>query len=142
MDMRCELPIHYTDVIFENPGAEYASLAEHRQRVLALIGKFQRAATQPESLKEAIQILQAILSCSRAYFAFVESLLDKITAVGAAPHRVEHCRILAEMEDTLDRCAAPGAQPIVADVAHALDALVIHEATIRLRESTGVTSTL
>jgi hypothetical protein len=138
MDMQFALPTRYTDVLFERPGAEYASLSEHRQRVFTLIGDFQRAVARPRGLSDAIGVLQTILPCSGAYFAVVESVLDKITAAGAAPHRDEHRRILAEMKQTLDRCAAPGAKPVAADLAHALDALVMHEATIRLREASDL----
>jgi len=140
MDMQLVMPTRYTDVLFEAPGAEYTTLTERRERVFALICEFQRAVAQPQGLNEAIGVLQAILPSSRAYFSAVESLLDKITAAGAAPHRDEHRRILAEMKGTLDQCAAPGAKPIAADLAHALDALVIHEATIRLRGSPELAS--
>jgi hypothetical protein len=91
-------------------------------------------------LNDAIRILQTILPCSGAYFAVVESLLDKITAAGAAPHRDQHRRILLEMQRALDWCAAPDVKPVAADIAHALDALVMHEATIRLRESSELVS--
>jgi hypothetical protein len=141
MDMQFALPTRYTDVLFERPGTAYASLAEHRQRVFALIGDFQRAVARPKGLSDAIGILQTIVPCSGAYFAAVESVLDKITAAGAAPHRDEHRQILVEMKQTLDRCAAPGAKLVAADLSHALDALVMHEATIRLRQSSDMVST-
>jgi len=44
------------------------------------------------------------------------------------------------MKRTLERCVAPDAKPIAADLAHALDALVMHEATIGLRESMELAS--
>jgi len=140
MDMQFGLPTGYADVLFERPGAEYASLAEHRRRVFALIGDFHRAVARPRGLNDAIGILQTILPCSGAYFAVVESLVNKITAAGAAPHRDQHRQILSEMQQTLDRCAAPGVKPVAADLAHALDALVMHEAAIRLRESSDIVS--
>jgi len=129
------LPTRRTDVLLDPPRTEYGSLTEHRQRVFTLIVEFQRAVARPRGLRDAVAILQALVPSSRAYFAVVESLLDRITAAGAAPHRDQHRRILAEMKQTLDRCAAPDAKPLAADLAHALDALVIHEATIRLRDS-------
>jgi hypothetical protein len=141
MDMQLVMPTRYTDVLFESPAAEYTTLTERRERVFALICEFQRAVGRPQGLNEAIGILQAILPSSRAYFSAVETLLDKITAAGAAPHRGEHRSILAELKATLDQCTAPGAKPIAAaDLAHALDALVIHEATIRLRGSPELAS--
>jgi len=135
MDMQVVSPTRYADVLFETPASKHVSLDEYRQRVFALIGQFQRAVARPRGLSEAIGILQAILPCSGAYFGLVESLLNQITAAGAAPHRDQHRRILAEISETLDRCCAPGAKPTAADLAHALDALVLHEAAIRLREA-------
>jgi len=59
--------------------------------------------------------------------------LDKISAVGASPHRDYHRRNLDELKSTLDRCSAYSAEHASVDLVHALDGLVIHEATIRLR---------
>jgi len=73
------------------------------------------------------------VSCSETYYAAIESLLDKITAAGAKPHRDDHRRILDELKCALERCSASNAERAAADLVHALDALVIHEATIRLR---------
>ena len=87
------------------------------------------------TVMKAIRILHAIVPCSAAYFAIVESLLDKLTAAGAAPHRDEHRQMLAEIRETLDRCSVLGAKPKAAELVHALDALVAHEAAIRFRES-------
>jgi hypothetical protein len=138
MDMQLALPTRYTDVVFERPGAEYASLADHRQQVFALIGDFQRAVAQPKGSSKAISVLRMLLPSAGAYFAAVECVLDKITAAGAAPHRDEHQRILVEMKQTLDRYAAAGAKSVAADLAHAVDALVLHEATIRLRDASDL----
>jgi hypothetical protein len=135
MDMQVFAPPRVEDVQLGTPAAEYVRLAEQRERVFALIGRFRRALAQPGGIGEAIGALQAILPCSRAYFAAIESLVDKITASGAEPHREQHRRVLSEMKQALDRCVRPGATPKAADLAHALDALVLHEATIRLRHA-------
>jgi len=135
MDMQVFAPPRVEDVLVGTAAAECVRLAEQRQRVFSLIGQFRRALDQPGGVGEAIDILQAILPCSRAYFAVVESLVDKITASGAEPHREEHGRILGEMKQALDRCIRPGAVPKAVELAHALDALVLHEATIRLRDA-------
>ena len=100
-----------------------------------LIGEFRRAVSQPKGSNEALQILKAILPCSDAYFSQVEFLLDKISAAGAAPHREGHRRILRELKETFDRCSSRGPVPTAAELSHALDTLVMHEATISLRGS-------
>jgi len=135
MDMQFGFSNRQSGESFAALGAEYVHLAERRTHVFALIREFQLAVARPSGLTEAIRILHAIVPCSGAYFAIVESLLDKLTAAGAAPHRDEHRRVLAEIRETLDRCSAPGAKPKAAELVHALDALVAHEAVIRFRES-------
>jgi hemerythrin len=85
-------------------------------------------------------VLKELVPCSDVYFSVVESLLDKISAAGAAPHRADHRRILDELESTLERCSASGAQFATTDLVHALDTLVMHEATIRLRSSQNPSS--
>lgn len=115
------------------PASEYARLAEHRRRMFALIAEFRYAVKQPRGRREAVRVLKEVLPCSDAYFAVIESLMDKISAVGASPHRDYHQRILNELKATLERCSASSAERASADLVHALDGLVIHEATIRLR---------
>jgi len=114
-------------------GTEDSRLAERRKRMFALIGEFQRTVAQPHGRTDAIRILQAILVCLSAYFAVAESLLDKLTAAGASPHRDEHHRILAHIQEALERCSVHEAKPTAAELAHVLDALVMHEAAIRFR---------
>jgi len=139
MDMQVQLPSgFFVDVDLRSPATEYASLSEHRRRVFALIGDFHRAVAQPKGLQEALRVLKAILRCSDAYFSLIESVLDKISAAGAAPHRDDHRRILTQLKDTLDRFSAPGSKRTAPDLVHALDSLVVHEAAIRLREFSGV----
>jgi len=133
MDMHVELPTPYVRWRPETPANEYARWAEHRRQVFALIGQFRQAVAQPRGRKDALRILKEILSCSDSYFAAIESLLDKISAAGAKPHRDDHRRILDELRCALERCSASSAERASADLVHALDALVIHEATIRLR---------
>ena len=141
MDMQVQLPSgFFVDVDLRTPATEYASLAEHRRRVFALIGDFQRAVAQPKGLQEALRILKEILPHSDAYFSLIESMLDKISAAGAAPHRDDHRRILTQLKEALDRYSAPGAKRTT-DLVHALDSLVMHEAAIRLREFAGTPAT-
>jgi hypothetical protein len=136
MDMHAGLSNGYAgEETFATPGTEYVQLAEHRRHVFALITEFQRAVARPGGLNDAIRILHALLSHSGAYFAIVESLLDKLTAAGAGPYRDEHQQILVEIRQVLDRCSASDGKAIAAEVAHVLDALVIHEAAIRFRGS-------
>jgi hypothetical protein len=138
MDMLVQLPSgFFVDVDLRTPATEYASLAEHRRQVFALIGDFHRAIAQPKGLQEAIRLLKVIFRSSDAYFSLIESMLDKISAAGAAPHRDDHRRILTQLKETLDRYSAPGAKRATADLVHALDSLVMHEAAIRLREVAG-----
>jgi hypothetical protein len=118
---------------FSTAGAEFASLTDYRQQLFNLVGDFQHAIARPEGEIRAVRILRAILPCSQAYFSKVESLLDKMTVAGAAPHRSEHRRIVIDIKAALERYS--GTKPTPADLAHALDDLVMHEATIRLRES-------
>jgi hemerythrin len=133
MDM--QPPVRGIETGFETRAREYVCLVEQRRRVFELIGDFRRAVSQPKGSIEALQILKAILPCSDAYFSQVEFLLDKISAAGAAPHRDGHRRILREMKETFDRCSSRGAIPTATELAHALDTLMIHEATICLRGS-------
>jgi hypothetical protein len=119
------------------PGTEFIRLAEHRERVFALISEFRKAVVRPGGRSDAIGVLKAILPCSGAYFAIVESLLDKLTATGAAPHHQEHRRILAEIQEVLDHCSDRDAKPGAADLLHALDALIMHEAAIRVHGFVG-----
>jgi hypothetical protein len=133
MDMQVALPTPYVGWWPEAPANEYARLAEHRRHMFALIGEFRQAVAQPRGRKDAIRILKEILPCSDAYFAVIESLLDKISAAGATPHRDLHRRILDELRCTLEHCAVSAGEGAGTDLAHALDTLVIHEATIRLR---------
>ena len=135
MDMQFGFSNRRLNGSFATLRSEYAHLVERRKHVFALIRKFQLAAARPRGQEEAIYLLHAILPRSGVYFAIVESLLDKLTAAGAAPHRDEHRHILAEIRETLDRCSMPGAEPMPAELAHVLDALVAHEAAIRFRES-------
>jgi hypothetical protein len=142
MDMHVQLPSgFFVDVDLRTPATEYASLAEHRRRVFGLIGDFQRAVARPQGLQEALRVLKAILPCSDAYFSLIESMLDKISAAGAAPHRDDHRRILVQLRETLDRYSAPGSKRTAPDLVHALDSLVMHEAAIRLREFAGAPAT-
>jgi hemerythrin len=136
MDMQVSLPIRGIDAGFEVRAREYVCLVEQRRRVFELIGEFRRAVCQPKGSNEALQILKAILPCSDAYFSQVEFLLDKISAAGAAPHREGHRRILRELKETFDRCSSR-AVPTAGELSHALDALVMHEATISLRGSSS-----
>jgi hypothetical protein len=135
MDMHVAVPLHRVGVYYATAGTEYARLAEHRRQVLALIGQFRQAIAQPRGRRDAIHALKALVPYSDAYFAVVESVLDKISGTGAAPQRVDHRRILDELKSTLDRCSASSAQSTTADLLHALDALVMHEATICVRGS-------
>jgi hypothetical protein len=134
VDMQSGLPTRYSGETITTLGTEYDDLVEHRNRLFALITEFQRAVARPRGLSDAIRILWGILPCSSAYFAVVESLLDKLTAAGAAAHRDEHRRLLLEIGQALDRCAASDAKPVAAELAHVLDALVMHEVAIRLRK--------
>jgi hypothetical protein len=133
MDMQFRFDSPHAGEFFATLGTDYTRLAERRRRVFALIREYHRAVVLPHGLNDALRILGAILPCSGAYFSVVESLLDKLTAAGSAPHRDAHRRILAEMRETLDRWSAPDAKPKAPELAHALDALVMHEAAIRLR---------
>ena len=96
--------------------------AQHRNRLFALIREYRQ--TVEREREAAIRILREILPCSGAYFAMAES-----------PYCDEHRRLLEDMRQTLDRCSASGAKPMAAELSHALDGLVLHEAAIRLRTS-------
>src|SRR5258706_14374979 len=113
------------------PASEYASLAEHRRQLFTLIGEFRKAVGRPRGRKEAIRILKAVLPCSSAYFEIAESLLDKISAAGAAPHRNDHRGIPGELNSTLERCSA-SADSGTADLVHAVHTLLMPDATISL----------
>lgn len=117
------------------PGTEYLRLAQSRKLLFSLIRQFQRAVAGPGGVIEPICILHAILPPCAAYFGIVESLPDPSPAGRATAQRDRHRHILREIRETLNRCCAPGANPDVADLAHALDALVMHEAAKRLRDS-------
>jgi len=140
MDMHVASATPSTRLHYPAPASEYASLAEHRRQLFTLIGEFRKAVARPRGRKEAIRILKAVLPCSSAYFEIAESLLDKISAAGAAPHRNDHRGILGELKSTLERCSASAVSG-TADLVHALDTLVMHEATIRLRAPENVAST-
>jgi hypothetical protein len=135
MDMHVAPSLHRVGVYYQTAGTEYARLAEHRRQVFALIGQFRQSVAQPRGRREAIRALKALIPCSDAYFAVVESVLDKISGTGAAPQRVDHRRLLDELKSTLDRCSASSAQSTSADLLHALDTLVMHEAAICVRGS-------
>jgi hemerythrin len=133
MDMQVVLPTRYAGWWPDAAATEHARLAEHRRRMFALIGEFRQAVKQPRGRREAVRVLKELLPCSDAYFAVIESLLDKISAAGASPHRDDHRRILDELKGTLELCSSSSAERAGTDLVHALDGLVIHEATIRLR---------
>jgi hypothetical protein len=105
-------------------------LSEHRKRLFALIREFRQTVERQSGRNDAIRILREILPCSGAYFAIAES-----------PYCDEHRRLLEDIRQTLDRYSTPtakptpGAKPIAAELAHALDGLVLHEAAIRLNKS-------
>jgi len=83
---------------------------------------------RPSRLSEAIASLQAILPCSGAYFGLVESFAESDHAAGAAPHRDQHRRSwLKFSERSIGARARAPSQPLPTS-AHALDALVLHEA--------------
>jgi hypothetical protein len=135
MDMHVRLPSgFFVDADLRTAATAYASLGEYRERVFVLIGDFQRAVAGPRGRQGAVRVLKAILPCLDAYFSLIESMLDKISAAGAAPHRNDHRCILLQLKEALDRYSRPGVKPPVADLAHALDSLVMHETAIRLRE--------
>jgi hemerythrin len=133
MDMHVGLPTRCAALAYETLVAEYARLAEHRREVFVLIGEFRQAIARPRGRKDAIRVLKEILPRLDAYFSVIESLVDKISAAGATPHRNEHRRILGELKSALQRCNASGAERINADLVHALDELVMHETAISLR---------
>jgi hypothetical protein len=135
MDMHVALPARPIGAWYETTATEYASLAEHRRQVFALIGEFRGAVARPRGRRDALRILKALVPCSDTYFAVVESLLDKISGAGAAPHRTDHRRIVDELRATLEGCSSAPSESGTADLAHALDTLVMHEATIRVRAS-------
>ena len=120
MDMQVEFRAGDTRDLLATP----VRLREHRDRLVVLIREFQRSVSRQRGLNDAIRILREILLCSGAYFAIAES-----------PHCDEHRRLLEEIRQTLDRCSAAGAKPIAAELAHALDGLVLHEVAIRFRKS-------
>jgi hemerythrin len=133
MDTYVGLPTRCVALSYETLAAEYARWAEHRREVFVLMGEFRQAIAQPRGRNDAIRVLKEILPRLDAYFSVIESLVDKISAAGATPHRSEHRRILGELKSTLQRCNASGAERINADLVHALDELVMHETTISLR---------
>jgi hypothetical protein len=135
MDMHVALPTRSFAVCYGSPVPEYASLAGYRRQVFVLLGEFRQAIARPRGRAEALRILKEILPCSHAYFSAVESMLDRISAAGAAPHREDHQRILAELKGALERCSASRGESATADLVHALDSLVMHEAAISLRAS-------
>jgi hypothetical protein len=131
--MNIGLPTGGIGLCFETPAPEYARLAEHRRQLFVLIGEFRQAVARPRGRRDAIRVLRGILPCAEAYFGVIESLLDRISAVGAAPHRDGHRKILGELKSTLQRCSVSDTERPNADLVHALDGLVLHETTIRLR---------
>jgi hypothetical protein len=142
MDMQVGLPTRCIGWCNGSPASEYIRLAEHRSQVSVLIGEFRQAVVQPRGRRDAIRILKEMLVRLDIYFGVIESLLDKISAVGAAPHRSDHRRILNELKSTLARCSDSASERPNADLVHALDALVMHEAAIRLRTRERTSSSL
>ncbi len=132
-DMNIGFPTGGIGLCYETPAPEYARLAEHRRQLFVLIGEFRQAVARPRGRRDAIRALRGILPCAEAYFGVIESLLDRISAAGAAPHRDGHRNILAELRTTLQRCSSSDTDRPNADLVHALDGLVLHETTIRLR---------
>jgi hypothetical protein len=132
-DMNIGLPAHGIGLWSETPAPEYARLAQHRRQLLVLIGEFRQAVARPRGRRDAIRVLRGILPCAEAYFGAIESLLDRISAAGAAPHRDGHRHILGELKSTLQRSSSSDSERPNSDLVHALDGLVLHEATIRLR---------
>ena len=106
------------------PLAAPSRLAQHRNRLFALVREYRQTVERERGLNAAIRILREILPCSGAYFAMSES-----------PYCDEHRRLLEDIRQTLDRCSASGAKPMAAELSHALDGLVLHETAIRLRTS-------
>jgi hemerythrin len=137
MDTRVDSSLASRQASIAALGAEYACMSEQRVRVLALVGEFQRAIALKRDRAQAVSILRALVPSLHVYFSLVETMLDKITPLGAAPHRMEHRRILDEMIQTIDRCVFKGPEAAGPELEHALDALVIREATIRLRRPGG-----
>ena len=133
MDMHVGLPTPCSSLPWEAPVTEYARLAEHQRHVCALIADFRQTVARPRGRKDALRVLKHMLPYLEVYFAAIESVMDKISAAGAAPHRDDHRRILQELKSTLQRCSTSGAERPNAALVHALDELVMHEMTIRLR---------
>ena len=133
MDMHVGLPTRCAGFGWEAPVTEYARLAEHQRYVFALMSDFRQAVAQPRGRRDAVRVLKEMLPYLEVYFAAIESLLDKISAAGAAPHRDDHRRILGELKGALQRCSTSAAERPNTELVHALDELVMHEMTIRLR---------
>jgi hypothetical protein len=117
-----DMEFQFRDCDTGQPLAARCRLAQHRNRLFALIREYRQTVEHGRGLTAAIRILREILPCSGAYFAIAES-----------PYCDEHRRLLEDIRQTLDRCSASGAKPMAAELSHALDGLVLHEAAIRLR---------
>lgn len=134
MDSRVDSSLASRQASIAALGAEQACVSEQRTRVLGLVGEFQRVIAGRQGRGQAVSILRALVPSLQMYFSLIESTLDKFTEPGAAPYRAEHRRILDEMIQTIDRCAFADPQAADSELAHALDSLVIREATMRLRQ--------
>jgi len=102
-----------------------AKIEERRCKVLARMAEFAVVVRQPQRREEALQLLLLIVHWVEGLYSAEDALL-----VGGAPpsaQRQARRAVLSELRASVARLAAPDGAGEEFDLAHAIDALLIHE---------------
>jgi len=108
-----------------NDAGALARIEQRRCKVLARMAEFAAIVRQPQRRDEALQLLLLIVHWVEGLYAAEDSLLAQ-GAHGNA-QRLAHRTVLRELRASVARLAAPDGAYEEFDLAHAVDALLIHE---------------
>ena len=105
--------------------ATRARIEQRRSKVRARMAEFAAVARQPQRREEALQLLLLIVHWVEGLYAAEDSLL--VPGAQANAQRVAHRAVLRELHASVARLVSPDGAYEEFDLAHAIDALLIHE---------------
>lgn len=108
-------------------GHRICELDRERRDVLMLILEFTTAIQTPGRASHALTILEQTIVTVAQHFLAEEALFEELRYWNAKPHRVKHQTILRELKEAYDRWIQTDTAAASAELAHAMDALLLHE---------------
>jgi hypothetical protein len=113
--------------------AASARLLQSRRRVFGLISNFQQALARPDGLGEAAYLLRVLLVSMAGYFGELDESLQDENYANATARRRAQKRILVEIKELADRSSESGEKVLQDELAHAADAFLMQETSLRAR---------